>query len=290
MPIYEVETPTGQVLEIEGPEGADETQILQVAREYISAASSPASAPVAEEQGPGVVDRLAGPGEAALAAATGATTGTLGYLGGVLKQLAEEIITGGYGTQEGAQRVQQAAEKGMSALTYAPRSETGGEILETVGKVAEPLAAIAPLAEMSAISQGVRGAAVPTMAAAERGGQRTVQGAQQIVENIRPQAPSPTQSLSAAEVADATLRQAKAQELPVPVDLTKGQATRQFEDVRFERETAKDAERGQALRERFSQQNEQLVQNIDSFVDETGATLGEGRYREVGELIDKALP
>jgi hypothetical protein len=85
----------------------------------------------------------------------------------------------------------------------------------------------------------------------------------------------------------AVLRQAQAEELPVPIKLTEGQKTRSFEQQRFERETAKLPEQGAPLRERYMQQNEQLQQNLDAFIDMTGAELTD--LRGVGELVDKAL-
>jgi hypothetical protein len=84
-----------------------------------------------------------------------------------------------------------------------------------------------------------------------------------------------------------TLRQAKAEELPVPIKLTEGQKTRQFEQTRFERETAKLPEVGEPLRERFATQNKQLTQNLDAFIDATGAEAPD--LRSIGVAVDKAL-
>jgi hypothetical protein len=91
----------------------------------------------------------------------------------------------------------------------------------------------------------------------------------------------------AAAVDIGTLRQAKAEELPVPIKLTEGQRTRAFEQQRFERETAKLPETGEPLRERFAQQNRQLQQNMDAFIDMTGAEAPD--LRSVGLSVDKAL-
>jgi hypothetical protein len=85
----------------------------------------------------------------------------------------------------------------------------------------------------------------------------------------------------------ATLRQAKADELPVPIKLTEGQRTRQFEQQRFERETAKDPTLGDPIRQRFSEQNQQLQQNMDAFLDMTGAEAAD--LRSVGASVDAAL-
>lgn len=94
-------------------------------------------------------------------------------------------------------------------------------------------------------------------------------------------------SAGAAGVDMATLRQAKAEELPVPIELTEGQRTRSFEQQRFEQEAAKSPELGQPLRERMAEQNQAMLANFDSFVDQTGAM--ETTARGTGAAVDKAL-
>lgn len=94
-------------------------------------------------------------------------------------------------------------------------------------------------------------------------------------------------SVGSAGVDMATQRRMAAQELPVPIDLTKGQATRDFAAQRFEGETAKNPEAGAPIRERFTQQNKQIVQNIDAMLDMTGAEAPD--LRSVGIKVDAAL-
>lgn len=97
-------------------------------------------------------------------------------------------------------------------------------------------------------------------------------------------------SVGSAGVDMATQRAAKAGELPVPIELTTGQKTRAFEDVRFERETAKIPEVGEPLRERFAQQNQKLAQNLDAFIDMTGSRAPETEFRRAtGMAVDDAL-
>jgi hypothetical protein len=94
-------------------------------------------------------------------------------------------------------------------------------------------------------------------------------------------------SAGAQGVDVATIRRQAANELPVPIQLTKGQATRDFEQTRFERETAKDAERGKPLRDNYADQNKKLLMNMDSFIDQTGAeTVSKV---QTGKVITKAL-
>lgn len=87
--------------------------------------------------------------------------------------------------------------------------------------------------------------------------------------------PGTQASAGAAGTDMAAQRRARAEGLPVPLEgeaqLTEGQATRSFERQRFERETAKDAERGAPLRERAAEQNERILKNFDALEELTGA-------------------
>lgn len=247
---------------------------------------------------PTLGEKMKGAGEAALTTVTGATTGTLGMIGGTLKQMANEMLAGEFGSYEAANRIEQEAMRGMQALTYAPRTETGQEYVETIGEVAAPLAAIAPMtAELQAIGASTRTATPIARAVTEQrvvkpivqATQQATERAKQLVpQQLKPKPTPGTGTSAGAQAVDkSVLRQAAAEDLPVPIKLTKGQKTRQFEAQRFERETAKLPEEGMPLRERFTQQNEQLQQNLDAFIDQTGAKLTE--LRGVGEIIDEAL-
>jgi hypothetical protein len=232
-----------------------------------------------------------GAGETALALGTGATGGSIGMIGGTLKGLAEQLLSGNFGTREAADAVEQAATEGAQALTYAPRTQSGQEQTQAAGETLAPLAAIAPMtAELGAIAQGARAAAPAARAAIGEVAAPIQRGARQITEAIRPasaEAQIGARSGGAAAVEAGALRQAKAEELPVPIKLTEGQKSREFGQQRFERETAKDPEMGEPIRQRFEEQNAKLQQNFDSFIDETGAQAGD--LRGAGLAVDKAL-
>lgn len=244
---------------------------------------------IARPAEPTIGERIVGAGETALTLGTGMTGGTVGMIGGTLKGLAEQILAGKFGTPEAANLVEQQAMKGAQALTYAPRTQAGQEMAAATGEALQQVIPVTPLtAEMGALAAGTRAAAVP---AAARAG-ATVDAATQAARKLLPTAearptPGTRGSAGAAGVDIATLRQAKAEELPVPVKLTEGQKTRTFEQQRFERETAKLPEVGEPLRERFAQQNQQLQQNLDAFIDMTGAEAPD--LRSVGLSVDKAL-
>lgn len=72
---------------------------------------------------------------------------------------------------------------------------------------------------------------------------------------------------------EALARAAEMKALPVPIQGTKGQLTKDFTQSQFERETAKSTA-GAPLREKFNEQNSLILKNFDSFIDETGGALG----------------
>lgn len=238
---------------------------------------------------------IVGTGEAALNAVTSATGGAAGMVVGALGGLARSAMDGTYGTPEGVQTVEQNAARGAQALTYEPRTESGRSQAEALGSAMQnvvPLAGLTP--HMSAMGTLASPAAAAISPIARQALQATKQGAAKVAEAVTPARAAPViptpgtmGSVGAAGTDIATMRRANAQELPVPIELTKGQATRDYAQQRFERETAKDAERGGALRERFDDHNEALLKNFDHLVDTTGAEAP--NLRAVGAAVDEAL-
>ena len=112
---------------------------------------------------------IVGAGETALALGTGATFGLAGGMGGALKGMAQQLLSGEFGTQQAADAVEQASMEGAAALTRSPRTLAGQEQTQAVGEALGPLAAIAPMtAELGAIAQGARAAAPAVRGVAQR--------------------------------------------------------------------------------------------------------------------------
>ncbi|MFL1383620.1 glycoside hydrolase family 104 protein [Acinetobacter baumannii] len=269
---------------------------------------------VPKQPEPSLADKALGLGETALSAATGATGGTLGMLGGTISQAGREILSGNFGSPEAAQRISQNAAEGAADLTYAPRTQTGQDYTQTLGELSEPLVALTPaLGELALAGQAARGVAPIVQGQAVR----AAQAAAPIVERAGQMAARPVQAVTnatrsgvqrmgemvglrtpdtggpapanvgAAQVDQATIRQALSQDLPYPVQLTEGQMTRDPAQLKFEVETAKDGDLGAPLRQRYEEQHQVMQQNIDSFIDMTGAKAT--NMREVGISVDKAL-
>lgn len=266
---------------------------------------TPIQPPPAPE--PSFGQKLIGAGEAGLTTVTGMTGGTLGMIGGTGKQVAQNILDGTFGTREAADLVEKSAMEGAQALTYAPRTETGREYAQNVGEVMQQTIPVMPLtAEMGMLGATMRNATPAVKAAAVAKAAPVVEAvaakAAPAMEQVKavagkmkqavtgtPERPTPGTggSVGAAGVDMATLRQGKAEELPVPIELTKGQRERTFEQQQFEREVAKNPEMGAPIRERFANQNDAIYKNFDAFIDMTGAETAD--LRSVGTAVDQAI-
>lgn len=236
-----------------------------------------------------VVGEIAGAGETALTLGTGAVGGTVGMIGGTLKGIAEQILSGKFGTDEAAQAVADSAGAGAAALTYEPRTQTGQRNVAAVGEFAgklAPLAAITPV-EGALAASSLKAAASPAANVAAGTAARGAQAVRNTLTRAPAAAAAAGRSVGAADVGAATVRQQLASELPVPIKLTSGQKTREFGQLQFERETAKNAKVGGAMRERLDEQNAQLVQNLDAFIDGTGGVAPD--LRSVGLSVEKGL-
>lgn len=289
-----------------------------------SVKAPPAAAPAAPAGAPpaSIVDRAIGAGEAALTVATGATGGTIGLAHETVSGMLDALFNGKFGTQEAANLVEQRAMRGAQALTYEPRTPEGQRQAAAVGEAMQqlvPVAAVTPgLMPAAAARPSGAPAAVAARAAAEgtvrsvagdaaaAGAARAIDTAGRVADlatkNIttlprralealrkEPEAPTPGTmgSAGAAGTDVAAQRTATAANLPVPVRLTKGQASRDPAQLKFEVETAKLPEQGAALRQRYVEQNDAILRNFDAWADQTGAEAP--NLRAVGVTVDRAL-
>lgn len=254
------------------------------------------NAPVPQQ--PGVMDQLIGAGETALTLGTAATGGTLGTLAGTLQGLSQQILSGQFGTPDAVRAVEQAAAAGAQALTYQPRTQAGQEQVQAVGQVlANVLPPVLPaIAAPGAVLQAARTAA-PTAGAARQigtaAGQRAATATGQAIarpvqaattavrETLGMEAPAVVTTApaagarvsgGAAATPEAMRRTTTAESLPVPVQLTKGAATRDAQQLAFEKEQIK-SDLGGPLRQRAEENNLQALQNFDALVDMTDAQL-----------------
>ena len=261
-------------------------------------------------QEPSIGQQLVGAGETALTLGTGAIGGTLGMLAGTGAGLAQQILSGQFGTPEAANAVEQAAAKGAQALTYQPRTQAGQEQVQAVGQVlSNVLPPVLPMiASPGMAMQATRNAAPIMQATAQRGagaaqqaaratGQavaRPIQAATTAVrETLGMEAPAAPATATGARTAagaaatpEALQRTTTAEGLPVPVTLTRGAATRDAQQLAFEKEQIK-SDLGGPLRQRAEENNLQALQNFDALVDMTDAQLAD--LSATGGAVVKSL-
>jgi|688.fasta_scaffold41562_2 hypothetical protein len=261
-------------------------------------------------QAPSVLDQIVGAGETALTVGTALTGGTVGTIYGAGKGLAQQILSGEFGTPEAVGEVGRAAAEGAQALTYQPRTEAGQSQVQAVGQLAAALPPVLPLiAAPGQILQATRQAAPIVQATAQRGvaaaqqaatttGQaiaRPVQAATTAVrQTFGMQTPTTAPAAGRVSVGAAATpadlqRVTTAEQLGFvgPAGLTAGQRTRNFADLQFEKETAKIGDVGAPLRERVSNQTANLIQQFDAMVDRTEPLLVD--VRDIGKGVSQAV-
>lgn len=264
----------------------------------ISDKSVPDQAPEREPyKEPSTWEKVKGAGEAALSVGTGLVAAPIGAAAGVVKG-----FTGGkYGTQEGAQEASQRAAEIAHSLTYEPRTEAGKGALETVGKVvdASKLAGLGPTEGMalSGVLAGPRAVSGAVRAEAPAGrvpGQMGSVGASGITPAeqaaVIASKASPELQKEVAKVGPKLTpqglktveRHVQSDSLPVPIKLTPGQATQDVGLLSTEQNSRASHE---GLRNRFQEQNKQLVENLDAIREKAAPDVYATSRPEMGEKI-----
>ena len=234
---------------------------------------------------PSSLDAVKGVGEAALTtvlAIPGLAMGGMNALNAIGGNVAK-YATGRTDYQD----VEQAFNEPMQAMTYAPRTETGRDILSGMATATAPLPGLGQ--EMALIARTAALAKPLTQATAARGAQ-AAQGAarsaadtvqqvpNKIMQSVGLRAESPTagatgqQSAGAAAVPRDLIRAEKAASLPIPVSLTKGAETGDTGQLAFEKAQIK-MPGGELLVDRSQLNRSQILGNFDAMVDATGAKL-----------------
>ena len=186
-----------------------------------------------------------------------------------------------------------------AALARASAEGTARDAVNLVARPAEAVGAVAPGVAGDAAAAAVGRGADAVGTAAQSGAQRVSQMTQAVttlprraleaITGGKSEKPTPG-TLGSAGAAGADMsaqRVATAEGLPVPVRLTKGEATRDPAQMKFENEASKNPELGQPLRERIQENNSALLRNFDSMIDQTGAEAPS--LRAVGQTVDAAL-
>jgi hypothetical protein len=252
----------------------------------------------------GVMSQIVGAGETALTLGTALTGGFVGTLGGSLAELIDQAKAGKFGTPEAAKAIERRAAAGAERYTYMPRTEAGMEQVQAIGQVAGLLPPVLPgalpvglfgetLKQATPIvtATGLRG-----VQAVQQGGKQVSQAAQRgtgmMREVLGMEEPAVGQVGRASGGAAATpmelQRMTTAQGLPVPIELTKGAATREAGQLAFEKEQIR-GPLGAPLRQRAEENNLQALQNFDALIDMTGAQTTAVGPAATGNVVIDAL-
>ena len=274
----------------------------------------PAVAPMPSGPAPSIGQHLVGAGEAVLTGITGAVGAPIGLAGGTLGGLAGAILSGQFGTQEAANEIERAAQEAAARFVYQPRTQAGQQMVQAVGETLQQVAPpvlpqiAAPGMAMQAVSQqaplaaATAGRAVAAAAPAVRVVTQAPTRAARAMGILPPEpaamdAAGATASAlqrgaaGAAGVTQTSERVARAEMMPVPFTgpsaLTAGQASRNFAQLQFEKESAKLGELGAPLRERVETQTANMIRNFDALIDLPQPVAADPRA--IGMGVDRAL-
>ena len=266
------------------------------------------------EPSPGLIDRIIGELEAAGALVTGATTGPLSAANVGVREFVRQLLAGQLGTEAGNVAGEQALRQGMASGTYVPRTQLGREYAGQIGGALQQLPPYVPViapavAPGAAAAQQVRARATrpqavpipriePTLEAGPAAAPARAPMAEPRVPELEitlagaePVSPTTTMRPGGAVGAQATeqarRRVATAEQMPVPFTLTRGAATRDPDQLSFEKEAMKSPGLGAPLRQRAEENNLQALQNMDAIIDMTSAKAPD--ISATGNAVIKAL-
>jgi hypothetical protein len=190
---------------------------------------------------------------------------------------------GGYGTPQGKEMGQKAAQV-TSQQFYQPRTETGPDIVNAIGKV---LSALPPTlgstgATLSAVTPAavgqVRGMVAPIASSTQ----------QRMAALLQPKNPQMT-GMGAASTDQALIRQERALQQGIP--LTKGEQLQDFGLLKRESDLPKEnPDLAKALTEFKQRQKQDILKRFEQLADQTGAEYADPTaYRKIGSLVDTQL-
>ncbi|NBV70863.1 MAG: hypothetical protein EBR60_02195 [Burkholderiaceae bacterium] len=191
---------------------------------------------------------------------------------------------GGYGTPQGKEMGQKAAQV-TSQQFYQPRTETGPDIVNAMGKA---LNAIPPTPLSSA------GTALSTLAGPALSQARNIVAPavittqQRMAALLQPKNPQMT-GMGAASTDQALIRQERALQQGIP--LTKGEQLQDFGLLKRESDLPKEnPDLAKALTEFKQRQKQDILKRFEQLADQTGAEYADPTaYRKIGSLVDTQI-
>jgi len=275
--IYKVRDPSGAIREIRGPAGADDETIIKKAKELFAdvkpvdmASKIPGQVSTSRaEPEMSMSDVIRGIIETPAAVAANLVSGPITYLSGAAGPDVQQMV---------ARNIQ-----------YQPRTQMARNVLESIAT--NPVVEKMPPFMPQFVSARPSGVATQAEQAVSSQVAKAPIALSDVIGAIRGQDTTPVmQGMGAAETGKALERQTRAQGLRVPVELTKGEATRMPGVQGFESETRKVYPEtvGKPLIQRQIDTNQNILSNFDAYATATGAEMS-GNLRPVGKIVDAAL-
>ena len=176
---------------------------------------------------------------------------------------------------------------------FQPTSPVSQDVLQSIGSAFEAtkLPPVIPTGMLPSFARMVQG----TTPQVRQIGETVEKAGPRIAQALRQPETLPMSTMSgvgAAEVPLAAQRVEMAKQLRVPIDISKGQATRTLADQQFEAETMKTYPEsvGRPLIAAQELRNTKIGQNLDAYVEATGSRVANEFYmRPTGEAVDTAL-
>lgn len=300
---YTVVAPDGKEITLIGPVGASQDEVIAQAQKLYNPDSNNLGTPIygdlptaigakpnivryekqnSQTAKPSALDYAKALYEVPATVLSGAAAPFIGVGAGMIENMRQ-------GTNERVDRPELA-----QRFTYQPSSPVSQDVLSSMGSAldAAKIPAYVPMAGTAGrtIQQSTR--TTTPLVVANLPSFDQMKGAAQTTPNriaqLLREREAPLSGVGAAEVPEVSQRIQLAQGLRVPVQLSKGQATRELGQQAFEIETPKNyPDIGKPLIQAQAQRNDNILQNFDAFVDATGKeTYG---LRETGKVVDKAL-
>lgn len=236
-----------------------------------------------------LVDSHIGGVEAAGSIASGIVAAPIAAAAGLYRGL-----TGGkYGTQEGTKEAQARASEVLSYLTYQPRSDTGQEAVGAVSRVIDdskiggmgPTEGMALAGVMAGpkVAARTQPAGMPQRASVGAAAASNTAQIQELATRASPEVQAMIQKAGPAKVNPVTLeRHVDAESLPVPIQLTRGQATQDPGIISAEQNLRGKHEQ---FRNRFNDQNTKLIENANAIREAAAPDVYATTNPQIGQLV-----
>jgi polyhydroxyalkanoate synthesis regulator phasin len=152
-------------------------------------------------------------------------------------------------------------------IAAGPAAYKGGKLVKEVGQEALPMVKEQMQAQYKNVKNKV----------------------QEKLPSFMPEVNPNLRSVNASEVPKVQQRINNARSLLEPIELPRDIATRDFADIQFAREKAKEPEIGAPLRQNYAKINEQVIRNFDKEIEATGAQLTGIERGELGQRLNDVV-